>query len=45
MKLKIRDDKTGGDLLLFKYEDGFDRLYFSHQFHHYTPRYQEWFFT
>ena len=29
MKLKIRDDKTGGDLLLFLKEDGFDRLYFS----------------
>ena len=29
MKLKIRDDKTGGDLLLFIEEDGFDRLYFS----------------
>jgi AraC-like DNA-binding protein len=29
MKLKIRDDKTGGDLLLFKDEEGFDRLYFS----------------
>ena len=28
MKLKIRDDKTGGDLLLFIEEDGFDRLYF-----------------
>jgi AraC family transcriptional regulator, transcriptional activator of pobA len=29
MKLKIRDDKTGGDLLLFKDESNFDRLYFS----------------
>ncbi|HTB99649.1 MAG TPA: hypothetical protein VK705_03110 [Ferruginibacter sp.] len=29
MKLKLRDEKTGGDLLLFKEEDGFDRLYFS----------------
>ena len=29
MKLKFRDDKTGGDLLLFKTEEGFDRLYFS----------------
>jgi len=29
MKLKIRDDKAGGDLLLFIDEDGFDRLYFS----------------
>jgi AraC family transcriptional activator of pobA len=29
MKLKFRDDKTGGDLLLFKSEDGFDRSYFS----------------
>ncbi len=29
MKFKLRDDKTGGDLLLFKEEDGFDRLYFS----------------
>ena len=25
MKLKLRDEKTGGDLLLFKEEDGFDR--------------------
>src|SRR5579862_7790143 len=29
MKLKIRDEKTGGDLLLFKEENNFDRLYFS----------------
>jgi AraC family transcriptional regulator, transcriptional activator of pobA len=29
MKLKLRDDKTGGDLLLFQKEEGFDRLYFS----------------
>jgi AraC family transcriptional activator of pobA len=29
MKLKISDNKTGGDLLLFFEEDGFDRLYFS----------------
>ena len=29
MKLKISDGKTGGDLLLFLKEDGFDRLYFS----------------
>ncbi len=29
MKLNLRDDKTGGDLLLFKDEKGFDRLYFS----------------
>jgi len=29
MKLKLRDEKTGGDLLLFKNENGFDRLYFS----------------
>lgn len=29
MKLKLRDEKTGGDLLLFKDENGFDRLYFS----------------
>jgi AraC-like DNA-binding protein len=29
MKLKIRDEKTEGDLLLFKGEDNFDRLYFS----------------
>src|SRR5438034_5505673 len=29
MKFKLRDEKTGGDLLLFKDEDGFDRLYFS----------------
>ena len=29
MKLKFRDEKTGGDLLLFKSEKGFDRLYFS----------------
>ena len=29
MKLKIRDDKTGGDLLLFKEENHFDRIYFS----------------
>jgi AraC family transcriptional activator of pobA len=29
MKLKLRDEKTGGDLLLFKEEPGFDRLYFS----------------
>ena len=29
MKLKLHDDKTGGDLLLFKEEPGFDRLYFS----------------
>jgi len=28
MKLKFRDDKTGGDLLLFKTEETFDRLYF-----------------
>lgn len=29
MKFKLRDEKTGGDLLLFTEEDGFDRLYFS----------------
>jgi len=29
MKLKLRDEKTGGDLQLFKEEEGFDRLYFS----------------
>ncbi len=29
MKLTLRDDKTGGDLLLFKDESNFDRLYFS----------------
>ncbi len=29
MKLKLKDEKTGGDLLLFKDEKGFDRLYFS----------------
>ena len=29
MQLKLTDDKSGGDLLLFKEEDGFDRLYFS----------------
>ena len=29
MKLKLRDEKTGGDFLLFKEENGFDRLYFS----------------
>jgi AraC family transcriptional activator of pobA len=29
MKLKLRDEKTGGDLLLFTKEAGFDRLYFS----------------
>jgi AraC-like DNA-binding protein len=29
MKLNFKDDKTGGDLLLFKSEDGFGRLYFS----------------
>lgn len=29
MKLKFRDDKTGGDLLLYKSEEGFDRLFFS----------------
>jgi len=29
MKLKFRDDKAGGDLLLFKSEEGFDRFYFS----------------
>lgn len=29
MKLKLRDEKTGGDLLLFKEEESFDRLYFS----------------
>ncbi len=29
MKLKFSDDKTGGDLLLFKTEKAFDRLYFS----------------
>ena len=28
MKLKFRDDKTGGDLLLFKSEEDFNRLYF-----------------
>jgi len=28
MKLKFRDDKTGGDLLLYKSEGDFDRLYF-----------------
>lgn len=29
MKLKFSDDKTGGDLLLFKTEEVLDRLYFS----------------
>jgi len=29
MKLIIRDPKTGGDLLLFKEEQNFDRLYYS----------------
>jgi AraC family transcriptional regulator, transcriptional activator of pobA len=29
MKLKFKDDKTGGELLLFKSDEGFDRLYFS----------------
>jgi AraC-like DNA-binding protein len=29
MVLKFKDDKTGGDLLLVKSEEGFDRLYFS----------------
>lgn len=29
MKLKLRDPKTGGDLLLFKDEQDFDRLYYS----------------
>jgi AraC-like DNA-binding protein len=29
MKFKLRDEKTGGDLLLFTGEAGFDRLYFS----------------
>jgi AraC family transcriptional regulator, transcriptional activator of pobA len=29
MKLILRDPKTGGDLLLFKDEQNFDRLYFS----------------
>ena len=29
MKLTLRDEKTGGDLQLFKEEEGFDRLYFS----------------
>jgi AraC family transcriptional activator of pobA len=29
MKLKLQDEKTGGDFLLLKEEDGFDRLYFS----------------
>ena len=29
MKFTFTDDKTGGDLLLFKEEDNFDRLYFS----------------
>lgn len=29
MRLQIRDEKTGGDLLLFSNEQGFDRLYFS----------------
>jgi AraC-like DNA-binding protein len=28
MKFKLTDEKTGGDLLLFKAEDGFDRFYF-----------------
>src|SRR6185369_240419 len=28
MKLKFRDDKTGGDLLLYKSEEDLDRLYF-----------------
>jgi AraC family transcriptional activator of pobA len=28
MKLKFRDDKTGGELLLYKSEEGFDRSYF-----------------
>lgn len=29
MKLIVKDNKTGGDLLLFHQETGFDRLYFS----------------
>lgn len=29
MKLRIREDNTGGELLLFKEEAGFDRLFFS----------------
>ncbi|MGO4291871.1 helix-turn-helix domain-containing protein [Chitinophaga sp. RAB17] len=29
MKLKIREENTGGELLLFKEEAGFDRLFFS----------------
>lgn len=29
MNFKLRDEKTGGDLLLFTEEAGFDRLYFS----------------
>lgn len=29
MKLKLRDEKTGGDLLLFTNDAAFDRLYFS----------------
>lgn len=29
MKLKIKEDNTGGELLLFKEEAGFDRLFFS----------------
>lgn len=28
MRLKLSDEKTGGDLLLFKEEEGFDRLFF-----------------
>ncbi len=29
MRLTLKDDKTGGELLLFKEEPGFDRLFFS----------------
>lgn len=29
MKLKLREDNTGGELLLFKEEKGFDRLFFT----------------
>lgn len=29
MKLIVKDNMTGGDLLLFHQETGFDRLYFS----------------
>lgn len=29
MRLKLREENTGGELLLFKEEEGFDRLFFS----------------